>query len=198
MWAFLLVFFFVSQVVQNAMFVAQMAFFAKVGASLFAGESSGAASKLCTLAPRLRRAAYRVASVGVVCTRVVPRRVRDRERAAKQVSDPTIGGTYMTLLNTVANLGAKWPSTLVLALVDVVAVPGTLDGYHVLNIMCTLAGILWLLVMHKRVALLVPCQRLPPSTAPPPSPPLNFLNGACSARATRPDKRQLLPLALRG
>ena len=38
MWALLLVFFFVSQVVQNAMFVAQMAFFAKVGASLFAGE----------------------------------------------------------------------------------------------------------------------------------------------------------------
>lgn len=84
-------------------------------------------------------------------------------RALEQVSDATIGGTYMTLLNTVANLGAKWPSTVVLALVDVVAVPGVLDGYHVLNLACTLAGVLWLLILHKRVALLV----CPPSPAPP-------------------------------
>lgn len=34
------------------------------------------------------------------------------------VSDPTIGGTYMTLLNTVTNLGANWPSTTSLWLVD--------------------------------------------------------------------------------
>lgn len=34
------------------------------------------------------------------------------------ISDPAIGGTYMTLLNTVANLGANWPSTLSLWLVD--------------------------------------------------------------------------------
>ena len=35
-----------------------------------------------------------------------------------KVSDPLIGGTYMTLLNTVNNLGANWPSTLALWLVD--------------------------------------------------------------------------------
>lgn len=34
------------------------------------------------------------------------------------VSDPTIGGTYMTLLNTIANLGGNWPSTTSLWLVD--------------------------------------------------------------------------------
>lgn len=34
------------------------------------------------------------------------------------VSDPSIGGTYMTLLNTVANLGGNWPSTTSLWLVD--------------------------------------------------------------------------------
>ena len=28
-----------------------------------------------------------------------------------KVSDPAIGGTYMTLLNTIANLGAKWPNS---------------------------------------------------------------------------------------
>lgn len=35
-----------------------------------------------------------------------------------KVSDPLIGGTYMTLLNTVTNLGGNWPSTLALWMVD--------------------------------------------------------------------------------
>lgn len=34
------------------------------------------------------------------------------------VSDPSIGGTYMTLLNTITNLGGNWPSTTSLWLVD--------------------------------------------------------------------------------
>ena len=36
-----------------------------------------------------------------------------------KVSDPRSGGTYMTLLNTLANLGGTWPATVVLWLVDV-------------------------------------------------------------------------------
>nr|CAG4646189.1 EOG090X04K8 [Macrothrix elegans] len=35
-----------------------------------------------------------------------------------QVSDPAVGGTYMTLLNTVCNLGGNWPSTVALWSVD--------------------------------------------------------------------------------
>jgi PAT family acetyl-CoA transporter-like MFS transporter 1 len=35
-----------------------------------------------------------------------------------QVSDPAVGGTYMTLLNTLSNLGGNWPSTTALWLVD--------------------------------------------------------------------------------
>merc|ERR1719369_1202651 len=35
-----------------------------------------------------------------------------------KVSDPAVGGTYMTLLNTVTNLGGNWPSTLALWMVD--------------------------------------------------------------------------------
>jgi hypothetical protein len=31
-----------------------------------------------------------------------------------RIADPAIGGTYMTLLNTLANLGSKWPSSVVL------------------------------------------------------------------------------------
>ncbi|CAO1622235.1 unnamed protein product [Sympodiomycopsis kandeliae] len=35
-----------------------------------------------------------------------------------QIADPLIGGTYMTLLNTVSNLGGTWPSYFVLKSVD--------------------------------------------------------------------------------
>lgn len=35
-----------------------------------------------------------------------------------QISDPKMGGTYMTLLNTVNNFGGNWPATLVLSIVD--------------------------------------------------------------------------------
>ena len=35
-----------------------------------------------------------------------------------QISDPVLGGTYMTLLNTFTNLGGNWPNTVALSLVD--------------------------------------------------------------------------------
>ncbi|KAI3625926.1 hypothetical protein CBS9595_001287 [Malassezia furfur] len=35
-----------------------------------------------------------------------------------QIADPVIGGTYMTLLNTVSNLGGTWPRYFVLKMVD--------------------------------------------------------------------------------
>lgn len=35
-----------------------------------------------------------------------------------RVSDPLVGGTYMTLLNTLSNLGSNWPNTLALWAVD--------------------------------------------------------------------------------
>lgn len=36
-----------------------------------------------------------------------------------KISDPRSGGTYMTLLNTLSNLGGTWPSTVVLYFVDI-------------------------------------------------------------------------------
>ena len=39
-----------------------------------------------------------------------------------RISDPAVGGTYMTLLNTLTNLGGNWPSTLALWAVDAVTV----------------------------------------------------------------------------
>lgn len=35
-----------------------------------------------------------------------------------KISDPAVGGTYMTLLNTVCNMGGNWPTSIVLWLVD--------------------------------------------------------------------------------
>ena len=52
-----------------------------------------------------------------------------------RISDPVMGGTYMTLLNTVTNLGSKWPGTLVLWLVDIVSLKGC-EGVTDLSLDC--------------------------------------------------------------
>ena len=90
-----------------------------------------------------------------------------------RVSDPAIGGTYMTLLNTVANIAVAIPKTVSLWLVDVVSFKDctgvtdfnldcdnfnelqlceaaggkcvtNVDGYYVLSIACILLGLLWM------------------------------------------------------
>jgi Acetyl-coenzyme A transporter 1 len=35
-----------------------------------------------------------------------------------KIADKSIGGTYLTLLNTIANFGGTWPSSPILFLVD--------------------------------------------------------------------------------
>lgn len=37
-----------------------------------------------------------------------------------KISDPRVGGTYMTLLNTLCNLGGNWPNTFFLWLTDII------------------------------------------------------------------------------
>lgn len=39
-----------------------------------------------------------------------------------RIADPTIGGTYMTTLNTLSNLGGQWPRFIVLNLIDMLTV----------------------------------------------------------------------------
>ncbi|XP_028818241.1 acetyl-coenzyme A transporter 1 [Denticeps clupeoides] len=95
-----------------------------------------------------------------------------------KVSDPVIGGTYMTLLNTVTNLGGNWPSTLALWLVDPLTSKecqgaigqtcGTpedvglcvkeggvcvtvLDGYYVESLVCVIIGLSWWIFLGKRM-----------------------------------------------
>ncbi|XP_055624324.1 acetyl-coenzyme A transporter 1 [Toxorhynchites rutilus septentrionalis] len=87
-----------------------------------------------------------------------------------RISDPTVGGTYMTLLNTLSNLGGNWPTTVVLWLVDVltwkrcsnaadntcsdaaeqeICVNGDgkcnieIDGYYIEIVICLVYGIFW-------------------------------------------------------
>lgn len=86
-----------------------------------------------------------------------------------KVSDPAIGGTYMTLLNTLANLGGNWPGTVALYFVDgltfksCVGAEGScsgsaasklcesaggacqisLDGYYIETVVCIFIGFLW-------------------------------------------------------
>ena len=52
-----------------------------------------------------------------------------------RISDPAIGGTYMTLLNTVTNLAGTWPSTLSLWLVDNVSLKDC-EGVQDLSLDC--------------------------------------------------------------
>ncbi|RVE64575.1 hypothetical protein OJAV_G00127140 [Oryzias javanicus] len=95
-----------------------------------------------------------------------------------KVSDPLIGGTYMTLLNTVTNLGGNWPSTMALWLVDPLtskecqgaaaqscgsaaeaglcvkeggACVTTLDGYYVESLVCVVIGLAWWLWLGKKM-----------------------------------------------
>ncbi|XP_042342010.1 acetyl-coenzyme A transporter 1 [Plectropomus leopardus] len=95
-----------------------------------------------------------------------------------KVSDPLIGGTYMTLLNTVTNLGGNWPSTVALWMVDPLTSKEcqgavgqscgspeeaglcvkeggfcvtTLDGYYVESVVCVVIGLAWWLWLGKKM-----------------------------------------------
>lgn len=106
-----------------------------------------------------------------------------------KVSDPTVGGTYMTLLNTVSNLGTNWPNTLALWAIDHLTYKhcsltemtdntcstkleadlckskgGTcetsVDGYYIETVICLVLGFLWLQWGRPTITRL---QRLPAS-----------------------------------
>ncbi|WAR13838.1 ACATN-like protein [Mya arenaria] len=69
-----------------------------------------------------------------------------------KVSDPAIGGTYMTLLNTLGNLGWSWPSTLGLWLACTAGGGNCVtlvDGYYIECVVCLGVGVLWYLWKQK-------------------------------------------------
>lgn len=50
-----------------------------------------------------------------------------------RVSDPSVGGTYMTLLNTLCNLGGNWPQTLALWFIDPLTYRTCVGESHLLH-----------------------------------------------------------------
>lgn len=79
--------------------------------------------------------------------------------------DPAIGGSYMTLLNTFANLGGTWPSSVVMYLMGQLTTPpdctmgddgvevctGGRDAYFPLQVVLSFLGCAWIFFMGKRV-----------------------------------------------
>ncbi|XP_072174455.1 acetyl-coenzyme A transporter 1-like [Diadema setosum] len=97
-----------------------------------------------------------------------------------RISDPVMGGTYMTLLNTLSNLGGNWPPTVALWLVDnltwksclggseegldcdvhaeVEACTGAggkcitdVDGYYIESAICVVIGFVWYWMYRRRI-----------------------------------------------
>ena len=71
-----------------------------------------------------------------------------------RVSDARIGGTYLTMLNTLANLGAQWPGTIALAAKGSIDKAGGADGFYVVASGSLVVGAVWLALMHRRIAAL--------------------------------------------
>lgn len=79
--------------------------------------------------------------------------------------DPAIGGSYMTLLNTFANLGGTWPASFIMYLVGQYTIPpecsvgddgvevctGGRDAYFPLQLLLSGLGCVWVYIMGKRV-----------------------------------------------
>eukprot|EP00931_Biecheleriopsis_adriatica_P043120 TRINITY_DN24652_c0_g1_i2.p1 TRINITY_DN24652_c0_g1~~TRINITY_DN24652_c0_g1_i2.p1 ORF type:complete len:468 (+),score=79.11 TRINITY_DN24652_c0_g1_i2:112-1404(+) len=65
-----------------------------------------------------------------------------------KISDPSIGGTYMTFLNTLHNIGNMWSSTFCLKAADWIKDSLGMDGFYVLSAACTLYGLAWLLLFR--------------------------------------------------
>jgi PAT family acetyl-CoA transporter-like MFS transporter 1 len=70
--------------------------------------------------PGAPQAAFVAASGGVMAALALLSQAQFVAQMAffARVSDPSIGGTAMTLLNTVANLGGKWPNSVILFAAD--------------------------------------------------------------------------------
>ncbi|KNC48825.1 acetyl-CoA transporter [Thecamonas trahens ATCC 50062] len=58
-----------------------------------------------------------------------------------RIADPRVGGTILTALNTLSNLGGTWPKPIAMAGVDMLSIPGLVDGYYVVLFGSALAAL---------------------------------------------------------
>lgn len=65
--------------------------------------------------------------------------------------DVAMGGTYMTLLNTMANLGGMWPATVAMKLIDAttckeVTCSWRIDGFYFMSVVCSIFAVIWYVI----------------------------------------------------
>jgi len=75
--------------------------------------------------------------------------------------DPAIGGSYMTLLNTAANLGGTWPASFVMGLLGMLTTGSdgtadasssfTRDPYTALQTVFSVLGVIWIFVFGPKL-----------------------------------------------
>ena len=68
-----------------------------------------------------------------------------------RVSDPRIGGTYMTMLNTISNLGGQWPGTVLLTLKSSIEKTPGLDSFSIVCCASVTFGLAWLGLLRGTV-----------------------------------------------
>jgi PAT family acetyl-CoA transporter-like MFS transporter 1 len=61
-----------------------------------------------------------------------------------KVSDPVIGGTFMTVLNTISNVGGNIAGQVSYRLAQYGTVPGLIDGFYTVAVFATVYGFVWL------------------------------------------------------
>lgn len=81
-----------------------------------------------------------------------------------RIADPKLGGTYMTLLNTLSNLGGTWPRIIVMSLISKLTIYSVStsgltegenrvilrDGYYITNCICICIGFAFYTLVLRR------------------------------------------------
>lgn len=74
-----------------------------------------------------------------------------------RIADPAMGGSYMTLLNTITNLGSMWNAQVGLRAISAIddsckdGACSSIDGFVVVNTVSGVLGVAWYYFMHRRV-----------------------------------------------
>ena len=71
-----------------------------------------------------------------------------------KISDPVIGGTFMTVLNTVSNIGGNIAGQVSYRLAEATTVPNQLDGFYAVVVIATVYGFAWLRYFGPKVSAL--------------------------------------------
>ena len=71
-----------------------------------------------------------------------------------KISDPLIGGTFMTVLNTISNIGGNIAGQLSYGMADLATVPNQIDGFYAVIVFVTMYGLGWIKYFGPRLSSL--------------------------------------------